>query len=359
MKIITRYVVREFLKTLLFSIIAFGGLVLISEFFRELDFYLEKKAGFDDVFMYLAYNFPWWTVQVLPISVLLAVLFSIGNMARHNEITAMKAAGINVWRILAVLFFCGFMIGAGEILLREKVIPDFVKKAVVIRREKISREIEPAQFEFRNIMLSLPDNGRLTLSYLNIRNNVLSDLIIDYHDENLNLKSQLVAQSGGWNGGEWVLKNGVVRKFNGNSWVDSYFTEKSFAIPLRPEDFILPSVRPEQMTTREYLALIRQMEKMGFSTKREQIQFYSRWASAFSYIIVMLIGIPFALGLGSKYGKIISFSFAVLFAFIYWGFQAIGQSFGQNGMISPFLAAWLGNIVFGVIGLGFLSNVKR
>ena len=359
MKIITRYVLREFLKTLLFSVVAFGGLVLISEFFRELDFYLEKKAGFGDVFIYLAYNFPWWTVQVLPISVLLAVLFSIGNMARHNEITAMKAAGINVWRILSVLFICGIFIGAGEIFLRERVIPDFVKKAEIIRSEKIKKEIEPAQFEFRNIMLSLPDNGRLTLSYLNIRSNVMSNLIIDYHDENLNLKRQLVAQSGAWLNGGWVLRNGVERKFSGNGWIDSYFNEKSFAIPLRPEDFILPSVRPEQMTSGEYIALIRQMEKMGFSTKREEIQFYSRWASAFSHIIVMLIGIPFALGLGSKYGKIISFSFAVLFAFIYWGFQAIGQSFGQNGLITPLLAAWLGNIVFGVIGLGFLSNVKR
>jgi lipopolysaccharide export system permease protein len=359
MKIITRYVTREFLKTLFFSVIAFGGLVLISEFFRELDFYLEKKAGFGDVFIYLAYNFPWWTVQVLPISVLLAVLFSLGNMARHNEITAMKAAGINVWRILSVMFFCGFLIGAGEILLREKVIPVCVKRAEVIRREKIRKEIEPAQYEFRNIMLSLPDNGRLTLSYLNIKSNVLANLIIDYHDENLNLRRQLVAQTGSWIGGKWVLKNGVEREFTGSSWTDSYFTEKSFDIPLKPEDFVLPSVRPEQLTTGEYLALIRQMDKMGFSTKREQIQFYSRWSSAFSHIIVMLIGIPFALGLGSKYGKIISFSFAVMFAFIYWGFQAIGQSFGQNGLITPLLAAWLGNIVFGVIGLGFVSNVKR
>ena len=84
-----------------------------------------------------------------------------------------------------------------------------------------------------------------------------------------------------------------------------------------------------------------------------------RWASAFSYLIVMLIGIPFALGLGSRSGKIISFTFAIVFAFIYWGVEAIGQSLGENRIVSPFIAAWLGNIVFGTAGLVFVFRIRK
>lgn len=359
MRIITRYVLREFLKTLAFSVAAFGGLVMISEFFRELDMYLDKKAALSVVLAYFAYNMPWWVVQVLPISVLLAVLFSLGNMSRHNEITAMKAAGVNAWRVLSILFVCGFLISGGEIYLREYVIPGFVKKAEAVRQNEIKKEPQPVQTEFRNIMVSLPDNGRMTVNYLNVQNKSMASLVIDYHDDDLNLKRQLVAQSGTWTGDGWLLTNVVERNFSGNSWTENRFTEKKYVLPLTPGDFILPSVRPEQMTSREYLDFLAQMDKMGISSARERIQFDSRWASAFSHLIVMLIGIPFALGLGSRFGNILSFTFAVLFAFVYWGFEAIGQSFGQHGYISPMLAAWMGNIVFGIAGLSFLSKVKR
>jgi lipopolysaccharide export system permease protein len=359
MKIITRYVLREFLKTLFFSVAAFGGLVMISEFFRELDLYLEKKAAFSVVFKYFFYNMPWWIIQVLPISVLLAVLFSLGNMSRHNEITAMKAAGVNALRVLSVLFICGVFIAGSEIYLREKVIPGFVKRAEAVRQNEIKKEPQPIQVEFRNIMVSLPENGRLTVNYLNVQSNIMTNLVIDYHDEDLNLKRQLVAQSGSWLGNGWLLNNVVERDFSGNNWTENRFTEKQYVLPLSPGDFILPSVRPEQMTSREYLDFLAQMDKMGISSARERIQFDSRWASAFSHLIVMLIGIPFALGLGSRFGNILSFTFAVLFAFVYWGFEAIGQSFGQHGYISPMLAAWMGNIIFGIVGVGFLSKVKR
>ena len=77
MKIIYRYIIREFFKPLFFSSAVFGGLVMISEFFRELSFYMENKTPFLVVFEYLLLNLPWWIIQVLPVSVLLAVLFSL------------------------------------------------------------------------------------------------------------------------------------------------------------------------------------------------------------------------------------------------------------------------------------------
>jgi lipopolysaccharide export LptBFGC system permease protein LptF len=73
----------------------------------------------------------------------------------------------------------------------------------------------------------------------------------------------------------------------------------------------------------------------------------------------MLIGIPFALGLGSRHGKIISFTFALIFSFLYWGLQAMGQSFGENRVISPFAAAWLGNFVFGTAGIYLAGKIKK
>ena len=139
MKILTRYIIKEFLKPLIFSALAFGIIVLISEFFRELHFYMENHANFLYVIEYLICNLPWWIIQVLPISVLLSVLFSLSALARHNEITAIKSAGINLWRILFILFICGLFIGLFETILREKIIPITVQYADHIKTKKIQK----------------------------------------------------------------------------------------------------------------------------------------------------------------------------------------------------------------------------
>jgi lipopolysaccharide export system permease protein len=84
-----------------------------------------------------------------------------------------------------------------------------------------------------------------------------------------------------------------------------------------------------------------------------------RFAAVFSYIVVMMIGIPFATGFENKLNKILSFTLAMLAAFIYWGTQAITKSLGENLVLSPFIAAWLPNLIFSAIGVYMLVKVKK
>lgn len=359
MKLIYRYIIREFFKPLLFTSTVFGGLVLISEFFRELNFYLENKIPFSAIFAYLLYNLPWWIIQVLPVSVLLAVLFSLGQLAKQGEITAMKAAGINPWKLIWILSLCGLLIGISEVYLREKVIPLTVKKADFIRKEMIHKEPASAHTEFNNLVIALPDNGRMTILYLNAATNYMRQIVADYYDSNFKLIRQIAAQDAVWKKNIWTLNKCVERFFvNGNN-KEQFFETKSIQLSFKPQDFVINRVRPEQMSAKEYLEYIKKLQNVGIPAEKDLFQFHLRWASVFSHMIVMLIGIPFALGLGSKHGKILSFTFALIFAFIYWGVQAVGQSLGENGIISPMLAAWSANILFGAVGLFFVGSIRK
>jgi lipopolysaccharide export system permease protein len=364
MKIIYRYIIKEFLKPFFFSAAAFGFLVLLSEFFRELNFYLENKTSFLVVAYYLLLNLPWWIIQVLPVAVLLAVLFSLGQLAKSNEITAIKAAGINLWRVIILLFIMGLLIGGAELFLREKVIPATIAKAEVVRREYIRKEKGQVQSEFTNLLVALPNNGRMTVGYLNSVENVMRQIVIDYYDTEANPIQQIVAQEGYGKGTTWTLKNGVERYFttnNGTSMLtkEISFAQKDFSVPFQAKDFIVAKLRPEQMSSKEFVNYIHQLETLGIPTTKEQIQFHLRWSSVFNHLIVMLIGIPFALGLGSRLGKFISFTFALLFAFVYWGILAIAQSLGESSVISPLLAAWMGNIIFGTLGIFLARGIKK
>jgi len=360
MKLFNRYLITEFIKPLALSSTAFGGLVLISEFFRELNFYLDKKAPFFAVAEYLLLNLPWWIIQVLPVAVLLAVLFSLGNLAKQNEITAIKAAGINISKILSLFVMIGLFIGLSEAILREEVIPITVVGAERVRAEKISKEPPQVRNEYYDFVVSLPgENARMTAGSLQVRQNKLGNIVIDYFDDNFILKRQLVAESALYNLGLWTAYNGVIRTYNGSLSSEVYFLKKEFVISFKPADFAINQTRPEQLTSAMMLQIIKQLRSVGAPSEKEEIQFYVRWASVASHIVVVLIGIPFALGMGSRHSKILSFTFALVFAFAYWGVQAIGQSLGENKLVSPLMSAWMGNIIFTILGLFMLRKVQR
>jgi lipopolysaccharide export LptBFGC system permease protein LptF len=199
----------------------------------------------------------------------------------------------------------------------------------------------------------------MTVGYLNTRTNTIRNIVIDYYDAYFHLTDQIVAVSGVWEPAGWLLTNGVHRTFVGGDWKEDYFADWRLSLSLKPGDLVIKRLRPEQMTGREFRTYIRQFETLGIPADKEHIQYYLRFSSAFSHIIVMLIGIPFALGLAGKHGKILSFTFALLFAFVYWGVQAVGQSLGENRIISPFFAAWVGNILFGFAGVYLVSKIQK
>jgi lipopolysaccharide export system permease protein len=360
MKILNRYLIIEFLKPLALSSAAFGGLVLISEFFRELNFYLEAKAPLLYVAEYLALNLPWWIIQVLPVAVLLAVLFSLGKLAKQNEITAIKAAGINVNNILILFTLIGICVGLTEVVLREEIIPFTVQKAEQVR-SRISKEPQQVRNEYYDFVVSLPsENARMTVGSLIVDQHKLGNIVIDYYDDDFHLKRQVVAESAFFVRGEtWKANNGVIRTYDGALKSEEYFAGKELEISFKPADFAINRTRPEQMTSAMMLDVIKKLKSVGAPSEKDEIQFYSRWASVSSHLVVILIGIPFALGLGGKHSKVLSFTFALIFAFAYWGVQAVGQSLGENKVVSPMLAAWIANIIFTIFGLLMLRKVQR
>ncbi|MFC1501407.1 LptF/LptG family permease [Elusimicrobiota bacterium] len=359
MKIIYRYLFREFIKPLFFSCVVFGGLVMLSEFFRNLNFYLEQKTPFFEVGLYLFLNLPWWTIQVLPVSVLLAVLFSLGQLARHREITAFKAAGINLWRIISIFMVFGALIAVADLSLREFVIPHTSRLADKVLREKIHKEKPRDRAEFRDVVVSVPNNGRMTVGLLNTKNNYMHKIVIDYFNDNFDLTDQIVAESARFENNIWILTNCVERTFVADNWSENHFQERQIELDVKPNDLVLDDIRPEQKTIKYYRNYIKQLKNLGIPSEKEKLRFYIRFASAFSSIIVMIIGIPFAIEVSGRHGKILSFTFALIFAFIYWGIQAVGQSLGENKIISPLFAAWLSNIIFGITGLVLINRIRK
>jgi lipopolysaccharide export system permease protein len=298
-------------------------------------------------------------IQVLPVATLLSVLFSLGELSKRNEITSIKAAGVNLWKIIFLFLFAGLAIGAADLAAREFVIPKTTRLNERIKKEKIQKETISYKTEFSNLIVSLKNNSRVTVGFLDTKAQIMKNVVIEKYDENFYLEYLVLASDGKWNGQIWELENGALRKFKDGFWDEMYFKTYDSSIELKPEDLAFRKMKSETMSSKEFKRYIRQIRIFGQTALSERINLNLRYSSVFCHLIVMMIGIPFALGFGNKLGKILSFTLALTASFTYWGFQAITQSLGENAIRSPLMAAWLPNFVFIAIGIFMLAKVKK
>jgi lipopolysaccharide export system permease protein len=320
---------------------------------------MENKTPFLIVIQHLVSNVPWWIIQVLPVSTLLALLFSLGDLAKKNEITAMKAAGINMWRIIVLFMTLGILIGGADLAIRELIVPHTTAFNEKVRKEKIQKEKIQMQTEFKNLIVSLPNNVRMTVGYIDTKEKLMKDIILEKYSEDFYIERLVLAAEGVWKNKTWTLRNGVIREFGTGLWNEIYFKDYESDIHLKPDDFAFKKMRYEMMNTYDFQKYIYQLQMFAKTALKERIVLNIRYASVFCHLVVMMIGIPFALGIGPRFGKILSFTMAVVASFIYWGVQAITQSLGENAILTPFMSAWLPNFIFFAIGIVLLIRVKK
>src|SRR3989338_3779721 len=135
MRLLDRYLFRQVLAPLAFCLVGFISLTLIIDLFGHLDDILKKRIPWAIVAQYYGYFSPTIAVMTLPIAVLLTITFLLGHLHRHNEITAMRASGLSIPRIVAPFAVLGLLAATAVFLANEYVIPP-----ATLRYEQINEQ---------------------------------------------------------------------------------------------------------------------------------------------------------------------------------------------------------------------------
>ncbi|GHT56337.1 LPS export ABC transporter permease LptG [Endomicrobiia bacterium] len=371
-KILDKYIIRNFAKTFMFMVAALSLVTVISESLQLINLYMKHKAPFNLILLHQISNIPENLMQALPIATLLAVLFSFSNLSQKNEITVIKAAGINIWRIITIFLITGFIIGMGDFAVRETIVPKTSLYNEKIKKEKIEKEKIIIQTDYYNQIVALPDNTRITIGHLDTKAGIMKDVVMEKYNDAFVIGKLILAKEARWENNSWVFKNGVIRNFNikplsdirnfdSKPWDEMYFKDYNVYVHITPKNLTVKTrnVRLEAMSVREFNKHINQLKTFGQDVVKAKIILNMRFASMFSHVVVMMIAIPFAVGIGKRLNKMVSFILAVCAAFAYWSVQAIARSLGENLILSPPIAAWLPNIIFLAIGIYFLIKVKK
>ncbi len=355
-----RYVVREYLKTLSLSLSSLTLIYVVVLFLQKMNQFTKYQAPFYLIFEYLLFKVPNVTFQwTLPYAVLLATLLTLGALSRHSEITAMKAGGVSLYRITLPLLFIALLISLCSFLGNEYLVPYTNQKTQYLLDVKLRQE-EPSGF-FKNYKIWYRNDNRIfNIQLLDLQKKTLKGFTLYQFDNQFRCIQRIDALNADWIDGKWRFHNGAVRDFDENGSIRmTPFKELDYSLPESWESFQNIERQSREMSYTELRTYIQKIQSAGYDSTRYLVDFYSKLSCPFLNLIMILIGVPFALKTGRSGGVALNIGVSVMIGFIYGILFYIFLSFGKSGILPPFLSSWIPTLLFGLAGIFTLMSVRQ
>jgi len=360
MKIIDRLLLRHFIRILSLSAGAFIGIYLLIDFFEKVDDFIEHQATIRDYFIYLSNNIPLIFVQILPLAILTTMVLTLGGLSRTNEVTAMRACGISLWRIVQPLMALALLFSFLLLLLNESIIPWNSKQLNHLLDIKLKgkTEVPLTQNEiwYRN------NNKIINIAVAKPQQQQLQGItIFTFGEQQKVIKRQDITKVD-FENGHWKATTGEERTFDhetGDLLQVSNLTGHVIAIDRRPEDFSERKNLNNELTFRQLASMVKKLEQEGYTSTRQRVDMHTRIAAPFTCLIMGFLGVPFALQRGRNSNIALGIGLSLGIGVVYFIIQSLVTAFGYANAIPPVIAAWATNFIFLMVGVWLLLSVKE
>lgn len=355
MKIIDRYISKNFIKSFLLSLVAFVGIFLVSQLFKVIRYVSDGRFSANESFVYILTMIPKILIDVAPLAVLLGSLMTISAMASNLEIISLKTAGISFKRIVLFPILLSGIISIIVFFISDSLYPYAIRKNREIKNgESIIRE---APEQKSNAFLR-GENGNYIylMGKINRKTGFAENIeILDLNKTFDKVERIITAKEGRYNFSKkvWMLKEANVYDGEkiGKVVEKDIFTENRYDD--EPEKFITQSVEPRTLTIKELKKAIREIKSIGGDTREYLVELGNRYSFPFASFIISFLG----LSLGSRYvrgASAINLALSVALGYGYYIVQASFEALSINGFLNPFIGGWIPNIIFLGVGIYFM-----
>ena len=357
--ILDEYVMGSFLRNFALVLVAITVLFLIFTFFELLGDVIRYRTPLVTVGDYLLNLIPFVLYNMTPLCSLVATLITFGALSRSSELTAMKATGVSLYRVVAPILVIAAMLSISLFAFDELYLPQANR-----RQEALLSTIKgkPAQTFLR------PD--RKWISGQNARagdptrifyyqffdpdKNVFANLtVFEFQPGTFTLARRLFASSAHWDpqSGRWVFDDGWQRTFQGET-ISGYSTFNVASFPEIREQpaYFKKQERPSQeMSYDELTHYIHDLQQSGFDTTRLRVQLNRKLAYPLITLVMAIVAVPFALSTGKR-GNIAGLGTAIGVAIAYYIIANIFENLGDVNSLPALLAAWSPDLLFAMLG---------
>jgi lipopolysaccharide export system permease protein len=361
MKIFDRYIIKQFLLTALFGLVAFVAIFVVVDMMENLDDFLDKGATLGLIARYYLYFTPEMIKLMIPVALLLSSLFTAGRMSNQNELTAVKSGGISIYRFMAPLLIVAFIISILAIYFNGWVVPSANKKKFALERVYLKKHLES---EGRyNIFMQESPTEIIEIGYFDVDSSIAHQVSIqEFSDTNPTaVAERFDALRMHWNPDSrtWTLEAGMRRVFG----TDKEYAERFNSWPIGrlhfvPDDIEKKQEKPDEMEYPDLRKFIENQRRSGNDVSRWLVDLYGKISFPFASFIVVFFGVPFS-STKRRSGLAVEFGISIGICFIYLLFMKTSQVFGYNGSLDPFVTAWLANFLFLAAGAVNLARLRK
>jgi len=360
-QILDVYVIRGWLFYLLLLVVAFTGIYIVFDFFQILGDVVRNHIAPRVVLDYYRYLIPQIIFTMLPLSVLVASLVGFGLLAKTNQVTAIKSAGVSLYRISLPVILAAAMLSAGMFLLEDQYLPALNKQQDALRNQIRGR---PAQTYYRpDRQWIFGESSRIyNYTFFDPDRNVFANFsAFEFDRHTFQMKRRIYAKRAFWEEHlqRWILEDGWSRDFDRDRVVSylPYSVATFDELSEQPPYFKKEVKTSEQMSALDLRDYIRELSQSGFDVVRLSIQLYRKFSYPVMTLIVGLIGIPFAFSMGRK-GALTGVALSIGIAIVYWSSSSLFEAMGNLHQLPPAMAAWSPDVLFGLGGIYFLLRIK-
>jgi len=361
MRQLDRYILRQFIVTAFFAIVAFMVVFLAVDMMENLDDFLDNQATMKIIVTYYLYFIPEIIKLLIPVGMLMSALFTTGRLSTYNELTAMKSSGISLYRLMMPLLVFSFIVSLGSVYFNGWVVPSANKHKFAISRSYFKKGIQ--YISKNNIYIQDSPTTIISLGQYDDVSDVATQVSMQEFDpaDATSLVARYDAQTMMWDPTtkSWALYSGTAREFTqGKETISKFASKQLTTLVFTPEDIKKKQQLPDEMDYTSLRKFIDNQKRAGQDVAKLEVDFYGKIAFPFASFIVVLFGVPFS-SVKRRGGLGVEFGIAVGICFFYMIFLKVSQAFGYNGDLHPMLTAWLANIIFLVLGIYNLLRVQK
>jgi lipopolysaccharide export system permease protein len=360
LRVLHRYVLSEFIRLFTLSLSSLIFIYVIVLFFQKGQRFIKHQAPLYLIFEYFLYKVPEVMFQwTLPYAVLFATLLTLGTFSRHSEITAMKAGGVSLYRIISPLLLFALLVSFFSFVGNEYISPLAARKSKYLMDVKVRKE-EPSS-SFKNYKIWFQGNeGIFNVQLLDPKLKVLKGLTFYKMDPEFRCTQRLDAREARWANGRWQLLNGTVRDFAEDGSMKTLpFREMEITIKEDWESFQRVERESEEMSYTELRTYIQKIRAAGYDATRYLVDLHAKAATPLLNLVMVLAGIPFALKTGRSGGIALNIGISVMIGFVCGVTFYIFLSFGKSAVLPPLISVWTPIVLFGLAGTFALMSVRQ
>ena len=354
--VLDRYIGREFARMLGLATVGLLILPVLIEFMDLLDDVQQNHVKGATLLSYFAYNLPFYLFsQVLPMAVLVATLATFGIMSRQNEITAIKATGISVYRASVPALVIATAVSIMMFVANDSLVPPY--KRLAQREHDVIKGRPPRSNSALDRRMALGSDGRF-YSYNQIAPSTDPGSVIfrglsvlDLDPKTWTLREHLMAEEVRWDGKVYELSRGFRRTFTGGSAADRIIETVRSAEIDPPTYFKKEERTADELSFADLEAHIDSIEGLGLDGTPLRLGLHHKVSYPAMCLVMAFVGLPFSMFVGKR-GALFGVGVALFLAAFYQIGFVFSEALGKYGYLPPMLAAWAPNLVF--VGLGGL-----